>query len=150
MSKTRLQAARRTSRIVRFFLGGAVVGFCALSALACGDGGIAPLPPGDGPLTGKWIQPSIDTWIQLDLSQSGTRVVGYHRNGSANFGGSLSNPVWVTGVAALPDVTLRWSENGEQWTMEATLSPDGDSLTGKWNTSSQPPRSFFRFQRSAK
>lgn len=112
------------------------------------DRGLAPLPPGDGLLTGTWIQPGIDTWVQLDLSQSGGFVVGYFRMGSANFGGSLSDPIAITGTAALPRATLQWTENGVQRTMNATLSGDGDSLTGTWFTPGQPATPFFRFERS--
>jgi hypothetical protein len=135
--------------MIRRVLRSALVGLCVLYTVACrGDKGIAPLPPGDGPLTGKWIQPSIDTWVQLELSQSGARVVGYYRTGSANFGGSLSDPIWVTGTAALPQVTLQWTESGTQRTMNATLSTDGDSLNGTWGNSGQPATPFFRFQRA--
>lgn len=127
----------------------ALVALCTLYALACNDGGIEPLPPGDGPLTGQWIQTGIDTWVQLDLSQSGTRVVGYYRTGSANFGGSLSDPIIVTGTAAPTAVTLQWSVNGVRQTMNATLSADGDTLTGTWGTSSQVVP-FAPFHRSTK
>jgi hypothetical protein len=148
MPKTRLQPPRLTSRITRRVLLSSLVGLCAVYVAACrGDRGVAPLPPGDGALTGKWIQPSVDTWVQLDLSQSGTRVVGYYRTGSANFGGSLSDPIPITGTATLPRATLQWND-GAARTMNATLSADGDSLTGTWSTPGQPPTSFFRFQRS--
>lgn len=127
-----------------------VIGLSTLCALACGgDHGLAPLPPGDGPLTGKWIQPSVDTWEQLDLSQSGSRVVGYYRVGSANFGGNLSDPVSVTGTAALPHVILNWTAYGTAYTMDATLSANGDSLTGTLASSGQPGSiSFFPFHRA--
>ena len=149
MPNERLQLPRLASRITRRVLLSAFVGLCAVYTAACrSDQGIAPLPPGDGPLTGKWIQPSVDTWVQLELSQSGARVVGYYRTGSANFGGSLSDPIWVTGTAALPQVTLQWTEYGTQRTMNATLSADGDSLNGTWGNSGQPPTPFFRFQRA--
>jgi hypothetical protein len=108
---------------------------------------IVPLPPGDGSLTGTWIQPNIDTWIQLDLSQSGTRVVGYYRTGFASGGGWLSAPTPVAGIAALPQATLEWSDGG-QVTMNATLSADGDSLTGTWSRPGQPSAPFRGFHRS--
>ena len=149
MPNTRLQPPRLTSRITRRVLLSTFISLCAVYVAACrGDHGVAPLPPGDGSLTGTWIQPSVDTWIRLDLSQSGARVVGYYRRGSANFGGSLSDPISITGSAALPQATLRWTENGVQLTMNATLSGDGDSLTGTWSASGQPATPFFRFQRS--
>ena len=108
---------------------------------------VVPLPPGDGPLTGTWIQPSVDTWIQLDLSQSGAQVVGYYRRGSASFGGIVSYPLAVSGTAALPQATLQWSDGGPT-TMNATLSNNGDSLTGTWSMEGAPPVPFFRFLRS--
>lgn len=108
---------------------------------------VAPLPPGDGPLTGTWIEPSIDNWIQLDLSQSGTRVVGYYRTGSANFGGFLSYPTPISGTTTLPQAMLEWSDGG-QVTMNATLSVDGDSLTGTWSVAGQPAIPFRGFHRS--
>ena len=127
----------------------AVLAFCVVYAVGCHhDGGLAPLPPGDGPLTGTWIQPSVDTWVQLELSQSGSRVVGYYQGGSANFGGSLSKPIAVTGTAALPQVTLQWTDNGTHWTMDATLSTDGSTLTGTWSSAGQPAQSFRSFHRS--
>jgi len=128
----------------------AVMSFAAICAIACGDHGIAPLPPGDGPLTGKWIEPGVDTWVQLDLSQSSSRVVGYYRLGSANFGNGarLSDPVPVTGTAALPHVILNWTTNGTAFTMDATLSADGNSLTGALGPSGQPGASSSRFNRA--
>lgn len=147
MPKTRLKLLRLTSRILRI-LPSLFAGLSAVYVAAClGDRGVAPLPRGDGPLTGRWVQPGVDTWVQLDLSQSGTRVVGYYRTGSANFGGSLSDPIRVTGTAALPQATLQWSE-GVPRTMNATLSADGDSLTGTWSAQGFPPTPFFRFTRS--
>ena len=149
MPKARPQPTRRTFRIGRRLRVIALIGFSALYAVACGgDGGVGPLPPGDGPLTGTWIQPSVDTWVQLDLSQSGTRVVGYHRYGSANFGGNLSDRNDVTGTASLSHVTLQWTENGALWTMDATLSTDGDTLNGTWSPSGQPAAAFRAFHRS--
>lgn len=139
---------RSMFRITRRVLVSALVGLCTVNVVACRDGGIAPLPPGDGPLTGTWIQPSVDTWVQLDLSQSGARVAGYYRTGSANFGGRLSSPTWITGTAALPQATLQWNDNGVHTTMNATLSADGDSLTGTWSATGQPATPFFRFLRS--
>jgi hypothetical protein len=148
---TTLQPPRHMSAMIRRVILTAVVGLCAAYTIACrSDGGLAPLPRGDGPLTGKWIQPSVDTWVQLDLSQSSTRVVGYYRTGSANFGGSLSDPIWVTGATALPHVILQWTENGAPFTMDATLSADGDSLAGTWGRSGQPGTLFFRFQRATR
>lgn len=144
MPKMRLPPPRITSKITRRVLLCAVVGLCAVYVVACGDAGVAPLPRGDGPLTGTWIQPSVDTWIQLDLSQSGARVVGYYRTGSANFGGRLSDPIRITGTAALPEVTLQWIDNGAQRTMNATLSADGDSLTEIRSPSGQPAMPFVR------
>ncbi len=146
MPKTRLQLPRFTFSIRRRVLLAVCVGLCAVYAVACRDG-LAPLPPGDGPLTGTWIQPSVDTWVQLDLSQSGTRVVGYLREGSAP-SGKLSDPIRVTGTATLPQATIQWPENGVERTMNATLSADGDSLTGTWSASGQPPTPFFRFTRA--
>jgi hypothetical protein len=148
MSKIKLPPSRLGTETHRRVFLSVLIGLCAMHFAACGgDGGLAPLPPGDGPLTGTWIQPGIDTWVQLDLSQSGSRVVGYYRTGSANFGGSLSDPIPVTGTAALPQATLQWTENGVR-TMNATLSADGDSLTGTWSLSGQPATPFFRFQRA--
>jgi hypothetical protein len=109
---------------------------------------IAPLPPGDGPLTGTWIQPNIDTWIQLDLSQSGASVVGYQRTGFASGGGFMSAPIAVTGSAGLRQATLQWSDGAEQVTMYATISANGDSLTGTWSHSGQATVPFRRFLRS--
>jgi hypothetical protein len=151
MLKTSLLPPRLTSRTARRVLRAAFLGLCAIYVASCrSDRGVAPLPLGDGPVTGTWIQPSVDTWTQLDLSQSGDRVVGYYRTGSANFGGSLSDPIWITGTTALPHAALQWTENGVQRTMNATLSSDGDSLTGTWSTPGQPGIPFFRFQRSTK
>ena len=134
---------------MRITKGTAVLAFCAAFALGCHhDGGLAPLPPGDGPLTGKWIQPSVDTWVQLELSQSGSRVVGYYQQGSANFGGSLSKPTAITGTAALPHVTLQWTQDGGGVAMDATLSADGDSLTGTESFAGHPAQSFNAFYRS--
>ena len=149
MPKTRRQPPRLASAMTRRRALNAFVGLCAACIAACrSDRGIAPLPPGDGLLTGTWKQVAIDTWIQLDLSQSGDRVVGYYRRGSANFGGSLSDPISVTGTAALPQATLQWTQSGVRRTMNATLSGDGDSLTGTWSTPGQTATPFFRFQRS--
>jgi hypothetical protein len=149
MPKTRRQPPRLTSMITRRRVLNAFVGLCAMCVAACrSDRGLGPLPPGDGSLTGTWIQPGIDTWVRLDLSQSGGRVVGYYRTGSANFGGSLSDPIGVTGTATLPQATLQWTQSGVQRTMNATLSGDGDSLTGTWSTPGQTATPFFRFQRS--
>ena len=149
MPKTRPQPPRLTIRMTRRRLLNACVGFCAMGVAAChSDHGVAPLPPGDGLLTGTWIQPSIDTWVQLDLSQSGGVVVGYFRTGSANFG--LSDPIAITGTAALPRATLQWTQNEIQTTMNATLSGDGDSLTGTWSVPGQPATPFFRFQRTTR
>ena len=150
MPKTRPQPPRLATRITRRIFLSALVGLCTVYVAACGDGGVGPLPRGDGPLTGTWIQPSVDTWVQLDLSQSGERVVGYYRTGSANFGGSLSDPIRITGTAALPQATLQWTENGVQRTVNATLSADGDSLTGTWSIPGQPATPFFPFHRSTK
>lgn len=144
MPKTTLQPPRLTARIVRRVLLTAFVGLSACH----GDRGLAPLPPGDGPLTGTWIQPSVDTWVQLDLSQSGGRVVGYYRTGSANFGGSLSDPIPVTGVASLPQVTLEWTEDRALRTMNATLSTDGKTLNGTWSSGNEPATPFRSFNRS--
>ena len=147
MPMTRLKPLQLWSRIARHILLSTLVGLSAVDVAGCrGDRGVAPLPPGDGPLTGTWIQPGVDTWVQLDLSQSGARVVGYYRTGSANFGGSLSDPIRVTGTASLPQATLQWND-GAPRTMNATLAADGDSLTGSWFTPGQPPTPFFRFQR---
>jgi hypothetical protein len=150
MPNRTLQPPRYMSAIFRRVVLGAVLASCAGFTIACKNDGVGPLPPGDGPLTGKWIQPSIDTWVQLDLSQSSTRVVGYYRTGSANFGGSLSAPTWVTGTAALPHVILQWSENGAPFTMDATLSADGDTLSGTWGRSGEPGTPFFRFRRATR
>ena len=141
MPKTRQQPPRLASRITRRVLLSALVGLCACH----GDHGLVPLPHGDGPLTGTWVQPSVDTWIQLDLSQTGTHVVGYYRTGSANFGGSLSDPIAVTGIASLPQVTLEWTDNRALWTMNATLSADGKTLTGTWSSGNQPATPFRAF-----
>jgi hypothetical protein len=108
---------------------------------------VVPLPPGDGPLTGTWMQPSVDTWVQLDLSQSGSRVVGYYREGSGVFGGLVMYPISITGTAALPQATLQWIDAGLT-TMNATLSADGESLTGTWSAHGQPAVPFRFFQRS--
>lgn len=149
MPKTRLHPPLSKSRFTRRVRLNAFVCLYTVLALACsGDRGLAPLPPGDGPLTGKWIQPSVDTWIQLELSQSGSRVVGYYRTGSANFGGSLSDPISVTGIAALPNVTLEWNEGHTLRTMNATLSADGNTLTGTWNLADQPATPFRGFNRA--
>jgi hypothetical protein len=147
MPMTRHQLPRLTFSITRRVLLTACVGLCTVYAVACRDG-LAPLPPGDGPLSGTWIQPSVDTWVQLDLSQSGARVVGYYRTGSANFGGSVSDPIRVTGTAALPQATLQWTDGSGLETLYVTLSPDGDSLTGTWAAAGQPANPFRAFHRS--
>jgi len=135
--------------LTRRVLLSAVVGLCAAYDVAC-HSGVAPLPPGDGPLTGTWIQPGVDTWVQLDLSQVGGRAVGYYRTGSAEFRGGpgLTAPIRIAGTVALPQATIQWIDNGGLETMNATLSADGDSLTGTWHAPGQPPTPFFRFQRS--
>lgn len=149
MPNMRQRPSRRVIRMNRRVLLSAFTGLSMAFVAAChGDGAVAPLPPGDGALTGTWIQPSIDTWVQLDLSQSGARVVGYYRTGSANFGGGLSNPIPVTGTAALPQVTLQWTDGGVQWTMNATLSTNGDTLNGEWSASGQPATTIRGFHRS--
>jgi hypothetical protein len=147
MLETRPQPRRRTSSRTRRVVLSACISLCATYAAACRNG-FEPLPRGDGPLTGTWIQPSIDTWVQLDLSQSGSRVVGYYRTGSANGGGSLSDPIRITGTAALPQATLQWTDNDGGNTMNVTLSADGDPLTGTWSFGGRPPAPFFGFHRS--
>jgi hypothetical protein len=130
----------------------AFIGLCAASVAAChGESVVRPLPPGDGSLTGTWIQPGIDTWTQLDLSQSGARVVGYHRFGSVYFG--LRDSILITGTAALPQVTLQWTQyfviargtETVRTTVNATLSANGDSLTGTYSVwdSANPPTATF-------
>src|SRR6185437_5202137 len=115
MPKTTLQPLLLTHTITRRVLLSVCIGLCAVYAGACRDG-LAPLPPGDGPLSGKWVQPGVDTWVQLELSQSGTRVVGYYQTGSAP-SLKLSDPIRITGTAALPQATLEWSDAGQLETM---------------------------------
>jgi len=147
MPKTRLQLPRFTFSIKRRVLLAVCVGLCAVYAVACRDG-LAPLPPGDGPLTGTWVQPGVDTWVQLDLSQSGTRVVGYYRTGGVVGGVRLSDPIRITGTAALPQATLQWTDEAGLETMNVTLSTEGDSLTGTWAAPGQPAIPFRTFHRS--
>src|SRR5690242_17323882 len=64
---------------------------------------------GDPPLTGRWIQPGLDTWAELDLDQLGTALCGeFSLNGP--FDVHHGSAYVVTGSASPPQFTLTWTE----------------------------------------
>jgi len=115
---------------------------CAALLLASGCGS-SPSGPLDPALTGNWVIPGVDTWVQFSLEQRGSKVTGIF-----GYYSPVSSPDvhLVSGTATLPHVVLMWTEEHSPQTFDATLSSDQQSLTGTLNGGSvsltfhrQPP-----------
>lgn len=101
---------------------------CATLLLASGCGSnSAPTGPLDPALTGKWIIPSVDTWLQLTLEQRGAAV-----SGTFGYYSPVASPdtYILSGTATLPHVLLTWTQDGNVETFDAVLSANQDTLSG--------------------
>ena len=100
-----------------------------LFASGCGSNS-APTGPLDPALTGNWVIPSVDTWLQLTLEQRGAVV-----SGTFGYYSPVAKPdtYVLSGTAALPHVVLTWRQGSDVETVDALLSANQDTLSGSIN-----------------
>ena len=103
---------------------------CVATILLCASCESKPSEPLDSTLSGDWIIPGVDTWQQLSLQQRGTAITG-----TFGFYSPVAKPLTfeLVGSAALPHVLLTWTLGTVPLTFDATLSDDGESMTGSIN-----------------
>lgn len=115
---------------------------CLMALLFSASCETKPSEPLDSKLSGDWIIPNVDTWEQLSLQQRGTAV-----SGTFGFYSAVVKPVTfeLMGTASLPHVILKWTLGTVPLTFDATVSDDGESMTGSINGG---PDVTFRRNRS--
>lgn len=81
-------------------------------------------------VTGCWIQPSIDTWTELRLTQRGSTVSGAYVACGVVGGLGCNTLSQVSGSVAFPSVVLHWTAQGVVYRFSATMSATADTLAG--------------------
>jgi hypothetical protein len=90
----------------------------------------SPSGPTDPALTGEWISPSVDSYMQFTLQQRGGNVSGTFAS-TTLVGGTRT--FRLGGVAELPRVEITWLESLQRNSFDGTLSDDQQSITGTLN-----------------
>ncbi len=130
----------------RMLVSSAMTGVVLLSGVGCRD---ATAPQSPASVSGRWVgDAGVDTWTELRLDQSGEIVTGVYGTGSANFGGNFFPAGSVVGRESGSSVVLELDANGYHYAVRATLSADGQTLSGKMSVNGGPTSAFGPFERA--